>query len=417
VVVTAEPTRTVPDRAAVQRRVLWVLSTSQVLGGIGVAAGLAVSTLIAAAISGSETVGGLAVTAVVVGAAALSLPVARLAARRGRRPALLTAYCVATAGALVAAVAAATGNTAVLIVALFAFGGATTAGLAARYAATDLARPDRRARDLSVVVWATTVGSVAGPNLAEPSTRFAGLLGASGVTGPYLLAAVTFGLAALTIKVALHPDPLVLGRGAAVPPTRANLGAAWTALRSSTGAKLALSGVVLSHLVMVGLMSMTPVHMDHGGASLRVVGIVISLHIAGMYALSPVIGWAADRAGRIPVLAVGALLLVAAGAVAASAPPSGVTQLSVGLMLLGVGWSCALVAGSALLTESVPVAVRPDVQGLSDLAMNTGGALGGVLAGVAVATTSYAALSVATAVLVLPFLAVTATASARARPV
>lgn len=164
--------------------------------------------------------------------------------------------------------------------------------------------------------------------------------------------------------------------------------------------------------MMVGLMSMTPVHMDHGGASLRVVGIVISLHIAGMFALSPLIGWLADRAGRVPVLTAGALLLVAAGAVSASAPSTGAVQLSVGLTLLGVGWSCGLVAGSALLTESVPVAVRPDVQGLSDLLMNTGGALGGVLAGVAVAVTSYAALAVAVVVLVLPFLALTCAAAA-----
>jgi len=148
------------------------------------------------------------------------------------------------------------------------------------------------------------------------------------------------------------------------------------------------------------------VHMDHGGASLRVVGIVISLHIAGMFALSPLIGWVADRAGRVPVLAAGALLLVAAGAVSASAPSTGAVQLSVGLTLLGAGWSCALVAGSALLTESVPVAVRPDVQGLSDLAMNSGGALGGVLAGATVALASYSVLALATVVLVAPFLVV-----------
>ena len=413
-------TATSADRD-VQRRTVRVLSASQALGGIGVATGVAVSTLVAASISGSDALGGLASTAVVVGAAVLSLPVARLAARSGRRPALLVAYVAATGGALVAALATALGSAVLLLVALVAFGGATTAGLAARYAATDLAMPDRRARDLSMVVWASTIGSVAGPNLAEPAGRLTALLGGPGDAGPYLLSAAAFGGAALVVGAGLRPDPLVVARGAVASPARTDLAAAWASLRASGAARLALAGIVLSHLVMVGLMSMTPVHMDHGGASLRVVGVVISLHIAGMFALSPLIGWLADRFGRVPVLAAGALLLLAAGVVSASAPATGSVQLSVGLTLLGVGWSCALVAGSALLTESVPVVVRPDVQGLSDLAMNAGGALGGVLAGVAVAVTSYAALAVAVVVLVLPFLALTcaaaATTSAAARRV
>ncbi len=265
-------------------------------------------------------------------------------------------------------------------------------------------------------MWASTIGSVTGPNLAEPAGRLTALLGGPGEAGPYLLSAAAFAGAALVVWAGLRPDPLVVARGAVASPTRTNLAAAWASLRASGTAQLALAGIVLSHLVMVGLMSMTPVHMDHGGASLRVVGVVISLHIAGMFALSPLIGWLADRVGRVPVLAVGALLLLASGAVSASAPSTGAVQLSVGLTLLGVGWSCALVAGSALLTESVPAAVRPDVQGLSDLAMNTGGALGGVLAGVAVAVTSYAALAVAVVVLVLPFLAVTVSVSVRTRP-
>ncbi|MQA14335.1 MAG: MFS transporter [Pseudonocardiaceae bacterium] len=403
---------------AVQRRAVRVLSATQVLGGIGVATGVAFATLIAASISGSETVGGLALTAVVVGAAVCSLPIARLAARAGRRPALLAAYCVAAAGAGLAALGAALGSTTVLLVGLLAFGGGTAAGLAARYAATDLARPDRRARDLSVVVWATTVGSVLGPNLAGPAQRLATISGLDGATGPFLLAAVAFGLAALLVAAGLRPDPLVVVRSSAADGAQAasDRGAGWRALRASPTAQLALTGIVLSHLVMVGLMSMTPVHLDHGGATLRVVGIVISLHIAGMYALSPVIGWLADRIGRVPVLATGALLLAAAAGVAGSAPSTGATQLSIGLVLLGLGWSCGLVAGSALVTESVPVAVRPGVQGISDLAMNSGGALGGVLAGTAVAVASYEALALIAGLLVLPFLAVAVSTSLRARP-
>ncbi|MGH3931383.1 MAG: MFS transporter, partial [Pseudonocardiaceae bacterium] len=351
---------------------VWTLSVSQALGGIGVATGLTFSPLIAASISGSDTLGGLAVTSAVIGAALMSIPMARLAARRGRRPALLAAYGVATCGAAIAAVAVVLGNAVVLVVALLAFGGSTTAGLAARYAATDLAEPGRCARDLALVVWATTLGSVAGPNLAGPAQRAAAALGVPGIAGPFLLSGAAFGLAAMTVAVCLRPDPLhVVWADAAqgrtdvsADPVPRHRRAGWRALCSSSGASLALAGIVLCHTVMVALMSMTPVHMDHGGASLEVVGLVISLHIAGMFALSPLIGWFADRLGRVPVLALGAVLLVAAAVVAGSAPFSDAAWLSVGLVLLGVGWSCGLVAGSALLTESVPVAVRPDVQGI-----------------------------------------------------
>lgn len=408
-----------------QRRVLLVLCCGQVLGGIAVGTGLSVTALVAAAISGADSMGGLAQTSVVVGAGLLALPVSRLAARHGRRPALVVGYGVAALGALVAAVGVATEQILVLLPALLAFGGGSTAGLAARYAATDLAVPDRRARDLSIVVWATTIGSVAGPNLADPAQQVARALGVAGFAGPYLLAVAGFGLATLVVAVALRPDPLRVGAPAAVAAVAevakkrsgtAARAAAWRALRSSPRARLALTGIVLGHTVMVGLMVMTPVHMDHGGATLRIVGVVISLHIAGMYALSPVVGWLADRFGREPVLGLGAILLVGAAALTATAPPTGAGQLAVGLVLLGLGWSCGLVAGSALLTDSVPASVRPDAQGLSDLSMNAGGALGGVLAGATVALWSYATLAVAVGVLVLPFLVVVATGPWRVRP-
>ncbi|MGH4012563.1 MAG: MFS transporter [Pseudonocardiaceae bacterium] len=409
--------------AEVQRRVVRTLSTSQVLGGVGMATGLAVSSLIAASLSGSDTLGGLAVTSTVVGAALMSIPVARLAARRGRRTALLAAYAVATAGAAVATVATVLGNVTVLLVGLLAFGGATTAALAARYAATDLAAPSHRARDLALVVWATTVGAVAGPNLTAPANDAATTLGVPGVAGPFLLSAVAFGLAAVTVVIGLRPDPLRVLWDSAEPDPHSTAHrepgdrvAGWRALRSSSEARLALAGIVVCHTVMVGLMAMTPVHMDHGGASLQVVGLVISLHIAGMFAVSPLIGWLADRMGRVPVLALGAVLLVVAAGVAGLVPSSDTAWFSVGLVLLGLGWSCGLVAGSALLTESVPVPVRPVVQGIGDLMMNVGGALGGVLAGAAVAGASYGALALATGLLVLPFLVVTVAVAVRVAP-
>ncbi|QFZ17465.1 MFS transporter [Saccharothrix syringae] len=395
----------------VQRRVLRVLATTQVLGAAGVTIGLAVSTLVAAALARSDAVGGLAQTAAVLGAAAFALPTARLADRRGRRPALALGYGAGAAGAALAAVAVALGSWPVLLAALVLFGAASSANYAARYAGADLAHPHRRARSVALVVWASTAGAVLGPNLADPAGRLVARLGLPAGAGPYLLAAVLFGLAAVVVLKALRPDPLTVARSAVRPAhcagglgdTRGSV-ALWRSL--PPGARLALGGVALCQTAMVGLMSMTPVHMDHAGSSLRVVGLVISLHVAAMYVASPLFGWMADRLGRVPVLAIGAALVVAAAGVAGMAPSHDAPQLAAGLVLLGFGWSAGLVAGSALLTESVPAADRTAAQGLSDLCMNVGGAMGGVTAGLVVTAWSYAALGLLVGFTALPLLVV-----------
>jgi MFS family permease len=402
----AHEDRAVPVEIAVQRRILIVLAATQVLGGVGISGAIAVSALVASRLSGSEAVGGLAQTGTVLGAAGASLVVARVAGRAGRRPALSLGYGMAALGGAGAVVAVSVGSAAALLVALVLVGSATASGLAARFAATDLAAPNRRARALAMVVWATTVGAVAGPNLAGPVQAVAGSLGLAPAAGPFLMCAGVFTLAALGTWTGLRPDPLLLARGAeerdtARPPSGAEVRAT---LRASPAALLGLGGIVLGHLLMVGLMSMTPVHMDHGGATLAVVGLVISLHVAGMYALSPLFGWLADRAGRARVLALAAVLLLASGVLCALAGPADTGLLTAGLVLLGLGWSAGLVAGSALLTESVPARVRTGAQGLADVAMNVSGAVGGIAAGLVVAGASYAALGVAAAVLAAPYL-------------
>ncbi|HLU60357.1 MAG TPA: MFS transporter [Pseudonocardia sp.] len=393
-------------QSAVQRRILAVLAASQVLGGVGVAGAIAVSSLVATRLSGSEAVGGLAQTSVVLGAAVASFTVSRVATRAGRRPALSLGYGTAALGGAGAVAAVSVGSAPALLAALVLVGSATAAGLAARFAATDLAAPDRRARALATVVWATTVGAVAGPNLAGPVQGVAAALRIEPAAGPFLLCTGAFTLAALGTWAGLRPDPLLLARdGAAAqagpPPSAAE---ARAALFASRGALLGIGAIVVGHLLMVGLMSMTPVHMDHGGATLTVIGLVISLHVAGMYALSPLFGWLADRAGRPRVLVLAAAFLLGAGVLCALAGATDTALLAVGLVLLGLGWSGGLVAGSALLSESVPARVRTGVQGMADVAMNVSGAVGGITAGLVFAGTSYRVLGVAAAVIAVPYL-------------
>jgi MFS family permease len=388
---------TLPDVAAVQRRTVGVLSASQALTGIAVAGAIPAGALIAEGVAGNEAAAGLAQTFGVVGAALAALPLAKLTLSSGRRRALTLGLGAGMVGAVLVVVGAARLVLPLVFLGTLLVGCATAAGYQARYAAADLAVPERRGRALSIVVWASTIGAVLGPNLLEASGRLAVSLGLPQLSGPYVVAAVCLGVAVLVLT-ALRPDPFLLARQLAVAAGEATEGAR-TSLRDGLahvrhhrGAQLGMAAIAIGHTVMVMVMVMTPVHMRHVDVRLQLIGLVISVHIAGMYALSPLVGWAADRLGRVPVLAAGVAILTVSCVLAARAAADDVLALGLALFLLGLGWSCTLIAGSTLLVEDVDAGDRPAVQGASDLAMNIAGAVGGVVAGIVVALWSYAAL-------------------------
>ena len=399
------------DVVAVQRRTVGVLSGGVALSGLGVTVGITVGGLLARDVAGTDSASGLGQTAGVLGAAVIAVPLARLSDRSGRRAGLAAGYAVAVVGAVLAVWAAALSSLPLLLVGLFAFGAASACGLLARYAAADLAPAERRGRALSLVVWATTVGSVLGPNLAGPGDDLGRRLGLPALGGAFAVSAVVFAVVAAVVLLLLRPDPLLLARrlgggGGVGPRPRRATGAAVRAVWATPAGRLGLTAVVVSHAVMVGVMVMTPVHMGHAGGApgttLRVIGLVISVHVAGMYLFSPLVGLLADRAGRAPTVAVGGGLLLAAAALAGTAAPGAAVQLAFGLLLLGLGWSCGLIAGSTLVTESVGPAVRPTAQGATDLLMGLGAAVAGLAGGPLLALGGFPLVSAVSAALVAP---------------
>jgi MFS family permease len=295
-------------------------------------------------------------------------------------------------------------------------GGGQTAGLQSRYAATDLALPETRGRSLATVVWATTGGSVLGPNHATPMGNLAERVGVPRLAGPYMLTVVVFVIAAVLVATLLRPDPLIVARehparstGAPGlgPARHASIVEAVALVRGIPAAYLGFLAMAIGQAVMVAVMSMTPVHLQHGEASLKIIGFVISGHITGMYIASPLVGMASDRIGRRPVIVVGGAILLASFLIAGTATGHQSMQLAIGLFLLGLGWSCTLIAGSTLLTESIPAEDRPNVQGTADLLMGIAGASAGLLSGLVVGLGSYAMLNVISAVLVVPLILLT----------
>ncbi|MCX5534224.1 MFS transporter [Streptomyces sp. NBC_00006] len=388
-----------------QQRTQRVLVASQILGGLGTATGIALAAVLAKKVSGDEALSGLASTASVAGTAVLSVPLAALMNARGRRAGLVLAYLIGTLGAVVTVVAAAIGSFPLLLIGLMGFGAASSANLQARYAAADLAEPDRRARAISTVVWATTIGAVLGPNIAAPAGRSVSGLGIPAEAGPFVWAAGVFLISAAVVHVLLRPDPLLTARSLAPAedqsPAARSIRAGFASVSASPRARLALVTVAVSHTAMVSVMSMTPVDLEHHGAGIELIGLVISGHIAGMYAFSPVMGRLADKFGRLTVIGLAVGLLACAALLAGTAGGHH-GQSAAALFLLGLGWSAGLVAGSALLTDSVPQAARAAAQGLSDLTMSLSAGIGGAAAGLVMATASYAWLNLAAACLLLP---------------
>ncbi|MER6100893.1 MFS transporter [Streptomyces sp. NPDC001832] len=409
---------TAAELPRLQRRTSAVLVVSQILGGLGVPIGIALAPVLATEVSGSEALSGLAPTASVVGTALLSLPLAALMTSRGRRPGLVLAYLIGALGAGLVVLATVVESFPLLLLGMAGFGAGSSANLQARFAAADLVEPDRRGRAISTVIWATTIGSVLGPNIAAPAGHVFRGTAISEQAGPFFFAAGIFLLAAVVVGVLLRPDPLLTARALAPQdndsPSGRSLRAGVAAVRASPMARLALVTVAVSHTVMVSIMVMTPVDLGHHGAGLQLIGLVISGHIAGMYAFSPVMGWLSDRFGRLAVIGLAVGLLCCAALLAGTAGPSH-GQTAAGLFLLGLGWSAGLVAGSALLTDSVPQPARAAVQGLSDLTMNTAAGIGGAIAGVIVARAGYGWLNVVGACLLLPMAAL-ALRRALARP-
>ena len=385
------------DVPAIHRRAVRTLVVAQALGGIGITIGVATASLLARDVSGSESQAGLAQTTQVLGAAVASFLLARLMARRGRRAGQVTGLLLGAIGATLAVVAGVVGSMVLLLAGTALLGCSSASNLAARYAATDLAPVQSRARSLSYVVWATTVGAVVGPNLTGFSGDVSRWLGIPELTGPFLIAAVGMLVAAVVIAVWLRPDPLLVAREVAGVEDADPGGTSWrrarAALTSSRPLLAAVVGLASAHAVMVSVMIMTPLHMEHGGAALSVIGFVISGHVIGMFAFSPVMGWLADRWGRPTMLFVGAGLQLLSLLLAGGSPEGSSWQITAGLFLLGLGWSSATVAASATIADLTPLEARTDVQGIADAAMWLTAAVGGGLSGWIVATWGYPVLN------------------------
>ncbi|MEO5651603.1 MAG: MFS transporter [Marmoricola sp.] len=392
-----------------------MLVLSNLLGGVGVASGVAVGGLLVQDL-GATSLAGLGQGLSVLGAAVIAVPLARLADQRGRRWSLGIGYAIALVGAAMIVSAAVMHALPLLLLGLGCFGAASATNLQSRYAAVDGVDARSRGRTMSVVIWATTVGSVAGPNLTALGQQLGEQIGVPGLGGPYLFSLAAFALAFVVVTTAYRdPASVVATREERrLPPAPAADGPAlahgslaalrWASARPIP--RLAVTVVVIAHATMVMVMVMTPVHMKHEGTTLGIIGLVLSVHIAGMYALSPVFGWLVDRWGATRTIALGLGMLAASVMLGFFTAAVGGSEalIAAALWLLGLGWSACTIAGSSLIAATTDDRVRVPLQGATDALMNYGGAAAAVVAGPLLALGDFRAVNLAGALLLVPAL-------------
>lgn len=390
------------ERRRVQKRTLTVVVTSQILGGAGLAAGVSVGALLAQSMLGSDSLAGVPTALFTLGAASAAFLIGRFTQRRGRRFGLALGFGAGGLGAIGVVIAAAGGHVPLLFGSLFVYGAGSATNLQARYAGADLADASRRGTAISVSLAATTIGAVAGPNLIAPMGSLATSLDLPTLAGPFLLAAVAYLAAGTVLVTLLRPDPYLLARTIADRARRdAADGRPEATTAVGSGAYLGAVVMIVTQIAMVGIMTMTPVHMRAHHHDLAAVGVVIGAHIAGMYLPSLVTGVLVDRIGRAAMAVASGVTLLAAGMVAAIAPGDSLGYLILALALLGLGWNFGLIAGTALVVDATVPDNRPKVQGVIDVLVALAGAGGGVLSGVVVSSAGYSALATAGGLLAL----------------
>jgi MFS family permease len=403
-----------PTLPLLQRRTMRVLVAAQLLGALGLAAGGTAGALLAEHVTGSAAAAGLPLSLLVLGSGVGAVAVTRVMRDHGRRAGLTAAYLAGTAGAVLAVGAAGWASWPLLLAGCLLLGGGNAAVMLARYAAADLA--SHRGRSISTVVTAASVGAVAGPNLLGPAGPLARAVGLPAPTGLFLLAVPAFLGAAVVLWAFLRPDPLQVARASALPseqPAAASGRGELAVLLGDRQIRLALIVLAIANLAMVGVMAVAPVHLQHHGAGMGTIGMIIGAHIAAMYLPSPVTGWLADRFGARVVAGLGALLLLAAGA-ATAAPGSGHLGIMGALLLLGVGWNAGLIGGSALLRDApVSPSLRTRAEGLGELGMGAAAAAGGSGAGLLLATGGFGLLGLVAAAPCLLLLAAVAATGRR----
>lgn len=383
------------------RRITITLFASQSIASAALIANATVNPIIGAELSGNDALAGVPAALLLLGAATAAYPAGRLMDQVGRRWGLALGFLIGCIGMIIGGIAVLTSSFLLFLLGLLLIGGARGAVDQSRYAAADAQVPERRARAISMVVFAGTIGAILGPALVTPSGNLLSALAAAPLAGPMWMGAMLFLFAGMLIITLLRPDPRDIARALAdaQPDQQALQGPArpLAEVMRLPAAQLALAAMVIGQVVMVLIMSVTSLHMHHHQHGFEDVSLVIMAHTLGMYGFSMVNGSLTDRIGRKATIGAGAVLLIAGSLMAPLSLQT--VWLALALFLVGLGWNLCYIAGSSLLSDLLTPVERARIQGANELAINLASATSSLSSGIILALLSYSALGLSGAVL------------------
>ena len=381
--------------SSLTRRLITILFIGQGLALVALFASTSIGSITGVQLAGTERVAGWPSTAQLLGGTVAAYLAGRIMNRFGRRIGLSLGYIVGIIGGVVAGLAVIANSFALFLGGMLLLGASRATSDQARYAAADVSLEARRARAVSTIVFAGTIGAVLGPAITSMAGSAATARGFDQLAGPWFVTAAGLVITLLFVFVFLRPDPRDVARALNVPDSDSRLAEAPSSARSFRQVlndplvRVSIVALGLAQAVMVMVMNITPVHMTHFDHQLSDISFVISMHILGMYGLSPVTGWISDRWGKMPTIVIGSLLLIAACILAPTNPAT--LPLAASLFLLGLGWNFCFVAGSSLLTDRLAVNERPRMQGSADLIVGVASVIGSLSSGELIASAGYGA--------------------------
>ncbi|QOY36462.1 MFS transporter [Anaerobacillus isosaccharinicus] len=390
----AKYVETAEKQKKLYKRTLLIVSISQIFGGAGLAAGITVGALLAQQMMGTDAWAGVPAALFTLGSAGAAFIVGKLSQQHGRRIGLTAGFMAGGIGALGVVSAAIINSLFLLFISLVIYGAGTATNLQARYAGTDLANKNQRATAISIAMVSATLGAFAGPNLVGVMGDFATQIGIPALSGPFILSGSAFILAGLVIFLFLRPDPFLIVKAMNVNiENNEEIITTSEQEKNKRGITVGATVMIISQMVMIAIMTMTPVHMGHHGHGLSEIGFVIGVHIGSMYLPSLITGVLVDKIGRTSMAIASGVTLLLSGMIAALAPSDSLFYLVIALALLGLGWNFGLISGTALIIDSTEVSSRAKTQGTIDVFIALAGASGGAMSGIVVASSSYTTLS------------------------
>lgn len=370
---------------SIRKRLIGVIFAVSSLVAAAQVASFTLLPIIAADLSGSESAAGIPSTMGLLFRAIAAYPLGWLMGRTGRRIGLTVGLIIGLTGTALSAWAIGADTFWIFALGAGFSGVARGAADLSRYAAAEVSTIDRRAKVIGWIVFAGTIGALAGPLLVAPAVTLAAAAGLVPDSGPFWAASIVLAISVVLTFALLRPDPLDVSRQMDELGIDGDLPAADTPVRSMSelfkgwNVRLGMAAITIGQLVMVMIMVITPLHMNHTGHGTGAISIVILAHQLGMFGFSWGTGWLIDRLGSAAVIIAGAGILVVASLI--SPQVISVAGLSIALFLLGLGWNFCFVAGSALLASGLGAVERTRVQGFSDTWSSAASALGSLSTG------------------------------------